>query len=79
VFAGGWPWTATSGEIWSVDCFPFITGKLEDAAALAAEGQGSAQGLKDLASLSSAIRAGAEEAALLAEAAGALVSEKQPS
>jgi hypothetical protein len=57
--------------------FSLMTAKLEDAAALAAEGQGTSGGSERLVSLANQVRAGAEEAALLAEVGGMLVSGHQ--
>lgn len=52
--------------------FALLTAKLEDAAALAAEGQGTSASAERLISLANQVRAGAEEAALLAEVSGML-------
>ena len=58
--------------------FSLMTAKLEDAAALAAEGQGTSGSSERLVALADQIRAGAEEAALLAEASKILVSAHLP-
>ena len=58
--------------------FSLMTAKLEDAAVLAAEGQGTSGASERLISLTDQIRAGAEEAALLAEVSGILVSAHLP-
>ena len=58
--------------------FALMTSKLEDAAALAAEGQGTSGSAERLNPLADQIRAGAEEAALLAEVSGILASAHLP-
>lgn len=56
--------------------FALLTTKLEDAAALAAEGQGRSGSQERLISLANQVRGGAEEAALIAEVSGFLVTDR---
>lgn len=56
--------------------FALMTGKLEDAAGLAAEGQGTRAETRDLISRAERIESIAQEAAVLAEAVGAIVKPR---